>query len=45
MATKYGEAAYKALAKMKTEWKTRRNMIFSIAAIIIIYLVVDAYVF
>ena len=45
MATKYGEAAFKALARMKTEFKTRRNTIFAIAAIIIIYLVLTEYVF
>lgn len=45
MATKYGEAAFRALAAMRAGFKAKRNMIFGIAAIIIIGLVLNEYVF
>lgn len=45
MATKYGEDAFRALAAMKAAFKAKRNLIFAIAAIVIIYLVLNEYVF
>jgi len=45
MATKYGEAAFRHWAGVKAAFKARRNMIFGITAIIVIYLVLDYYIF
>lgn len=45
MATKYGEEAFRALAAMKAAFKARRNTIFAVVGIIVVYLVLTEYVF
>jgi len=45
MATKHGQDAFRALAAMKAAFKARRNLIFGIVALVVIYLVLNEYVF
>jgi hypothetical protein len=45
MATKYGDAAIRALAKIKAKFQARKKLIFGIVGVVIAVLVVDHYLF
>ena len=45
MATKYGQDAITAWGKIRAAFKARRNAIFAVVAGVIIWLVLNEYVF
>ena len=44
MATKYGQAAFKKLAKLQAAFASRKRLLFGIAVVVVVYLMIQEYV-